>query len=460
MSPFYQSAFLKALGWSLIDSLWQMGLLWLLYILVTGNGKKLNSSFRYSVALMAVVSGCLWFVINIGFNYYHLSEGMQVFGVAYLLQNGLPEIDGQQWIPLLSSLYIAVVLVYAARWVVHFTGNKSIYNERMGSADSYYISFIDGLKSLSGVSRKITIWMSEKVTTPMTFGFLKPVILLPVSALSQLTTKQVEALIVHEFYHIKRNDYLVNIFTTLCELILFFNPFARLLLSHIRKERENCCDDEVIGLGYDRWEYAQALYILGKNDIGGYHFALAATGKGKQLLLQRVKRMLNKSHSSPSLTKPISIFFLCLFVAGTMSRDAKEVSPAMPAVAKKSNVTVFTTHDIVIEKDVPIVKSPDIVKQKTATVTTVIAPAPILPPPPPVSVNEPEDHENIIVASYVVSEKKTVEFCLMEAIVSGKVVMEQSVNCDASHPYIPGSTFYFPGHEISGVKDGKTTVQL
>lgn len=333
--------------------------------------------------------------------------------------------------------------------------NKNLYNERLGRPNDYYQSFVGDLEQLGGVTRKISLWVSGKITTPLTFGFLKPVILLPVAALSQLTTKQVEALIVHEFYHIKRNDYLVNIMLTVCEVLLFFNPFAKLLIANIRKERENCCDDEVIGLGYDRWEYAQALYILGRTQHDNYQFALAATGKGKQLLLQRIKRMLNRSHSSPSLLKPLSVFFLCLFVAGSMTREVKkEPPPTVVNIAKENTLVVFAQKDIIVESKAPVVKN---ITTKTVTITFNDVPAP--PPPPPANpVEEPVDHENLIVASYVTTEQEAVEFCLIEAPMDNAV----KISSGGSHPYLPASTFYFPSHDIpEHGKNAKTkTVQL
>ncbi len=62
MNPFYQSTFLEALGWSLIDSLWQMGLLWMGYTATTLNGNRYTSAKRFSLALIAVAAGGLWFL--------------------------------------------------------------------------------------------------------------------------------------------------------------------------------------------------------------------------------------------------------------------------------------------------------------------------------------------------------------------------------------------------------------
>ena len=53
---------------------------------------------------------------------------------------------------------------------------------------------------------------------------MKPVILLPVSALAGLSTTQVEAIMAHELAHIRRHDYLVNLLQTLLETLLFYHP--------------------------------------------------------------------------------------------------------------------------------------------------------------------------------------------------------------------------------------------
>src|SRR5687767_1436388 len=69
MSLVFQSAFLKALGWSLLDSLWQMGILWLFYIALTRNGKKYSSLLRHNLALLSLAGGTIWFIISLVINY-------------------------------------------------------------------------------------------------------------------------------------------------------------------------------------------------------------------------------------------------------------------------------------------------------------------------------------------------------------------------------------------------------
>ena len=74
MDVLYQSAFLKALGWSLLDSFWQIGVLWLVYVLLTQNGKRLKSGQKHSLALLSLAGGALWFIITLMIHFNHLVD--------------------------------------------------------------------------------------------------------------------------------------------------------------------------------------------------------------------------------------------------------------------------------------------------------------------------------------------------------------------------------------------------
>ena len=82
MNLLNQSAFLKALGWSLLDSLWQMGLLWLVYVGLTMNGKKFLSRQRHTIALLSLAGGSLWFLVTLIINFYKAATGPEYFNPA------------------------------------------------------------------------------------------------------------------------------------------------------------------------------------------------------------------------------------------------------------------------------------------------------------------------------------------------------------------------------------------
>ena len=127
-----------------------------------------------------------------------------------------------------------------------------------------------------GISRKVSVWISQHIDVPATIGFIKPVILIPFASLNNLSGDQLEAIILHELSHIKRNDYLINIMVAVIETILFFNPFVVLLSKVIKRERENCCDDFVLQYRYDPHSYAYALLRLEQSRATNLKLAIGA----------------------------------------------------------------------------------------------------------------------------------------------------------------------------------------
>lgn len=142
----------------------------------------------------------------------------------------------------------------------------------------------------------------------MAVGWLKPVVLLPASMISGLSTPQLEMLLLHELAHIRRHDYLVNFFQSIVEILLFFHPAVHWISNKMRDEREYCSDDIAIQHSGDAIAYAHTLVdtaSLCKN--AHVHtipdLAMAASGGD---LKQRVTRLVGH-HCAPK--KNISKWF-------------------------------------------------------------------------------------------------------------------------------------------------------
>lgn len=138
-----------------------------------------------------------------------------------------------------------------------------------------------------GIKRKVQLWFSNTVNVPVTFGFLKPVIILPVALVNHISLQQAQTLILHELSHIKANDYLLNWFLIVAENIFFFNPFIIILSKKIRLEREKNCDSNVIAFQYAPLLYAETLLQVQCVQQQTPQYQLAAV-TGKKQLLQRI----------------------------------------------------------------------------------------------------------------------------------------------------------------------------
>jgi beta-lactamase regulating signal transducer with metallopeptidase domain/protein involved in polysaccharide export with SLBB domain len=152
------------------------------------------------------------------------------------------------------------------------------------------------------VSTPVRLVEAAWVSVPSVIGVLRPVILLPVSALTALPPAQVQALLAHELAHVRRHDYLVNLVQVAVETLLFYHPVVWWVSARLREERENCCDEAVVDLCGDRVEYARALLAMetarqGMPTMAGGTLVLAASGGP---LLRRVQRLLGVAPAAPN----------------------------------------------------------------------------------------------------------------------------------------------------------------
>jgi beta-lactamase regulating signal transducer with metallopeptidase domain len=120
------------------------------------------------------------------------------------------------------------------------------------------------LQRRMGIERFIQYCECYRLDAPAVLGWFRPVVLLPVRALTGLTEAQMEAVIAHELAHIRRLDCFVNLFQVATETLLFYHPAVWWVSQRIRAERENCCDDEAIAICGDAVNYARALTLMEK----------------------------------------------------------------------------------------------------------------------------------------------------------------------------------------------------
>ncbi|MGB2866627.1 MAG: M56 family metallopeptidase, partial [Sedimentisphaerales bacterium] len=162
------------------------------------------------------------------------------------------------------------------------------------------------------VKRAVQLMESALVQVPTVVGWLRPVILLPASALTGLSSEQLEALLAHELAHIRRYDYLVNMLQTVVETLGFYHPAVWWVSHEIRIERENCCDDLAVSISGDRVCYARALTSM--EEIRGRRGELAVAAAGGNLF-GRIRRLVGKDSADTSRASWIPSVITILLIA-------------------------------------------------------------------------------------------------------------------------------------------------
>ena len=365
MQNFLQSVFLQALGYAIANSLWQIALLWLLVVIIN-NIAKLSSSRKYFVAVTAQFAGFVWFVFTLQYYYSKCADALsQISSVptlnnaSYIYEPAVKDfssavlyytIKAEQYMPYLSMAYLCILIFLVIRLSRAFYFTQQIRKTGLQKPGVEWRLFIKRTAGYLGIKKDVKIYFSNIVKSPVTIGFMKPLILVPIASINHLTTDQLEALLLHELAHIKRADYLINILQSIIEIILFFNPFVQLLGRLIKKERENSCDDWVLQFQYKPAMYAEALLRIASIPAMS-RLTMNATGNNNDLL-SRVKRMLNKQEKNYNYRNQV----FALLLITIMLSSVAWLNPQTKYNSASNNTVQQSNHKIVVE---PLAASAD-----------------------------------------------------------------------------------------------------
>jgi len=289
-----QSDLLQALGLAVFNSLWQMAILWVAYQCIITVFRIKRSTHRSFLSVLFIFSGFAWFS-------YTLVAGfvdMQQTGTAYA---GFLNIDGNaelnNWLgtmlPIASIAYLILLILPILNLVRNYRYVQVIRRYGLSRADAQWRMFVQKIAAQMGIKKTVHIWMSDLVSSPVTIGYIKPIILLPLAAVNHLTPQQTEAVLLHELSHIKRYDYFINLLVKCIQAILYFNPFIKAFTKIIEREREKSCDETVMQFQYEPHGYASALLVLEKAaHIPQHSLAVAASDGRKSEFRQRIEWIL------------------------------------------------------------------------------------------------------------------------------------------------------------------------
>jgi len=150
-----------------------------------------------------------------------------------------------------------------------------------------------------GIKRTVRLHVSRFVNSPLTIGFIKPIILVPAGFLSNLPPAQIEAVLLHELGHIRRYDYLLNLLQSTIKTVLFFHPVIHIICKMIDTDREKACDDLAVDQNSDPKALAMGLAAL-RLQLTGPRISMAAVDNNNPLLTPSQYRLQNVLHNQSS----------------------------------------------------------------------------------------------------------------------------------------------------------------
>jgi uncharacterized protein (TIGR03435 family) len=292
----------ERLGWTLVHFLWQGVLIAALYAAARRSARPNTRYILACVALAAMTASPVitWSLMRpsdaLPVSMHLMDRVPLAASTTQAAPATLPEpvssVQSAQFLPWVVAVWLAGAIALWIRLIGAWIVAARIRSTLVRPAPPEWQQTLNRLKSRVGVTRPVRLLISALVQTPAVIGWLRPVVLVPIGALAGLPSEQIEALLIHELAHIRRNDYLVNILQSVAEALLFYHPAVWWVSGHIRAEREMCCDDVAVSLTGDAFIYASALAEIEASRPANLRSAMAANGGS---LANRIARLLGQS---------------------------------------------------------------------------------------------------------------------------------------------------------------------
>jgi beta-lactamase regulating signal transducer with metallopeptidase domain/predicted nucleic acid-binding Zn-ribbon protein len=305
----------SALGWTLIHSLWQ-GLVIVVAFGILRHIFK-TSNARYWQGIGALGLQLVSAVVTFGMVYQpaEMAATKPRF-TAFFISNAATNLDGvsvfapskltfiqQAQLFIQNNLDTFVLFWFIGanllllRLIIGFVYVQQLKVQKVSPVREEILGIMEELQEKIQLKMPIRLFESAKAIVPMTIGWIKPIILLPAGIMSGLTITQLEAVLAHELAHIKRYDYLINIFQSCVEILFFYHPATWFISAQVRDERENCCDDFAVNICGDRLVLAKALTQVATFQ---HQPRLAmAFGAKRQTFMDRIKRIVGINDAKP-----------------------------------------------------------------------------------------------------------------------------------------------------------------
>lgn len=301
-------ALLRALGWALAHSLWQATLLALaLFVLLprlkTARQRYWTAYSTLGLMLMVAVGTFCWTfepqAPSVSFPSTTVGDPIEstllLFDNQYFATN--LGADFSQWLDTNHTLIVALWLLGFLFFLLRLGGGlwqvRRLRTQGIHGLEAVWQEKMQALGGRIGAPRATRLLESSLVRSPLTLGWWKPIVLLPLGFVNQLSPAEVEAVLAHELAHIARRDWVFNLLQAFIESLFYYHPAVWWVSGVIRRERENACDDVALAVTGNPIAFARALVQV--QEMATPALALALSGPKRRPLLERVRRILNQA---------------------------------------------------------------------------------------------------------------------------------------------------------------------
>ena len=248
-------------------------------------------------------------------------------------------------ISMIAAWVVVAILILAVPAVGRLTLWR-LAREANSVDEGDWAELLRDLAARLGLTRPVRLLRGRHALMPMTWGWIRPVVLLPRGA-DQWPASRRRDVLLHELAHVQRLDCLTQAVAQVACALYWFNPLAWIAARRLRIEREHACDDIVLLAGTRPSDYAAHLLDLARSLRSRHRHSLAALAMARPSHLEgRLLAILDPGCPRRGLTRSAVVLGLITLVILILPLSivrlgvrAAEVSPARdqaPAAAPKA----------------------------------------------------------------------------------------------------------------------------
>ena len=230
-------------------------------------------------------------------------------------------------------LGIAALVIY--RVICYISFNRLTKRWRTEITDADILREFRAAKDFAGVKRDIKIVRCKAVTTPMVFGLIRPVLLMPDVVFSQ---EELKIVLKHELVHVRRFDILYKLIITTAQTVYWFNPLMYVMTRAANRDLELACDAEVVKNedGTYRRRYCEAIMRLVHSGRGAHTVLSTCFIFSKKTVLERFKYILDEK-----IKRSGTLMFAVVALSVVLSGGAVSFATEQVAESLEDNLQLF-----------------------------------------------------------------------------------------------------------------------
>ena len=235
-------------------------------------------------------------------------------------------------IPLLPVIWAAVALALAAYFLISWLRCR----REFAASTPVENDFVSFWRVTHPLKRRLEIRELDGLPGPLTFGILKPVILLP-KATNWQDERSLRYALYHEYTHIRRFDALRKLSAAVALCLHWFNPLIWVMFALLNRDLEHACDEQVLhhyGATHRR-PYALALLTM---EDQKRRFSAITSSFSKNIFSERIESIM-RFKTSTKLSRLISVMLTLVMIVAAVSStvalaaDEPEISDEEIALA-------------------------------------------------------------------------------------------------------------------------------